>query len=58
MFVAQMPNARRTIIHDAGHHPNMEHPDEFNRAVLSFLAVCRRETLSRSTKLCYTGTYE
>ncbi len=39
MFVAQMPNARRTIIHDAGHHPNMEHPDEFNRAVLSFLAA-------------------
>jgi uncharacterized protein YndB with AHSA1/START domain len=22
------------------------------------LAVCRREFLSRSTKLCYTGTYE
>jgi pimeloyl-ACP methyl ester carboxylesterase len=21
-----------------GHHPNMEHPDEFNRAVLTFLA--------------------
>jgi pimeloyl-ACP methyl ester carboxylesterase len=39
MFVARMPNARKTIIHDAGHHPNMEHPDEFNAAVLSFLST-------------------
>jgi len=38
MLVAQMPNARKLIIHDAGHHPNIEHPDEFNRAVLAFLA--------------------
>jgi hypothetical protein len=25
---------------------------------VAYLAVCRRETLSRSANLCYTGTYE
>ena len=32
-----IPNARKVVIHDAAHLPNMEHPDEFNRLVLDFL---------------------
>jgi pimeloyl-ACP methyl ester carboxylesterase len=34
---AQVPGARRVVIPDAGHHPNMEHPALFNETVLSFL---------------------
>ena len=33
----QVPGARKLVIPDAGHHPNMEHPERFNEAVLSFL---------------------
>ncbi len=32
-----IPGARKVIIADAAHMPNMERPAEFNRAVLSFL---------------------
>jgi len=32
-----IPNAKKVVIHNAAHHPNMEHPEEFNRAVLDFL---------------------
>jgi pimeloyl-ACP methyl ester carboxylesterase len=33
----KVPHARKVVIHDAAHLPNLEHPEEFNRAVLSFL---------------------
>jgi pimeloyl-ACP methyl ester carboxylesterase len=29
--------ARKAVIHDAAHLPNLEHPEEFNRIVLDFL---------------------
>jgi pimeloyl-ACP methyl ester carboxylesterase len=32
-----IPNARKAVIHDAAHLPNLEHPEEFNRLVLDFL---------------------
>ncbi|HEY4027594.1 MAG TPA: alpha/beta hydrolase [Candidatus Dormibacteraeota bacterium] len=34
---AEAPGARRVVIPDAGHHPNMEHPQLFNETVLSFV---------------------
>ncbi len=37
MLMAQAANAQRVVIPDAGHHPNMEHTDLFNQAVLAFL---------------------
>jgi len=36
-LTVQVPGARKLVIPDAGHHPNLEHPEEFNNAVLSFL---------------------
>jgi 3-oxoadipate enol-lactonase len=36
-LLLRVPTARRVIIADAGHVPNMEKPEEFNRAVLAFL---------------------
>ena len=32
-----IPNARKAVINDAAHLPNLEHPEEFNRLVLDFL---------------------
>jgi pimeloyl-ACP methyl ester carboxylesterase len=32
-----IPNARKAVIEDAAHLPNLEHPEEFNRLVLDFL---------------------
>jgi pimeloyl-ACP methyl ester carboxylesterase len=37
LIAVQVAGARKVIIPDAGHHPNMEHPDLFNQIVLSFL---------------------
>ena len=37
LVAAQAPGARKVVIDDAGHHPNMEHPQEFNALVLEFL---------------------
>jgi pimeloyl-ACP methyl ester carboxylesterase len=37
LVAAQVPRARKAVIPDAGHHPNMEHPAVFNQVVLSFL---------------------
>ncbi len=37
-IVAEAPNARKVVIADAGHHPNMEHRAEFDAIVRSFLA--------------------
>jgi 3-oxoadipate enol-lactonase len=34
-----IPNARKAIIHDGAHLPNVEHPEEFNRLVLDFLSA-------------------
>jgi 3-oxoadipate enol-lactonase len=33
----QLPDCKLVIIEDAGHMPNLEHPDEFNKAVFDFL---------------------
>ena len=37
MLMEKVPHARKVVIHDAAHLPNLEHPDEFNRIVLEFL---------------------
>jgi pimeloyl-ACP methyl ester carboxylesterase len=37
MLMEKVPHARKAVIHDAAHLPNLEHPDEFNSAVLPFL---------------------
>jgi pimeloyl-ACP methyl ester carboxylesterase len=34
---SQVPGARKVVIPDAGHHPNMEHPELFDETVLGFL---------------------
>jgi len=37
LLASEIPNARKAVIHDAAHLPNMEHPEEFNRLVKEFL---------------------
>ena len=37
LLMANLPHARKVVIHDAAHLPNLEHPNEFNREVLEFL---------------------
>jgi len=37
LVAAQVQTARKLVIPDAGHHPNMEHPALFNQVVLDFL---------------------
>ena len=37
MLMEKVPHARKVVIHDAAHLPNLEHPEEFNAAVLEFL---------------------
>jgi pimeloyl-ACP methyl ester carboxylesterase len=37
LLMEKVPHARKVVIHDAAHLPNLEHPDEFNSAVLTFL---------------------
>lgn len=40
LFLAQgIHGARKVVIADAAHVPNMERPDQFNRTVLDFLAA-------------------
>ena len=39
LLMEKIPHARKAVIHDAAHLPNLEHPDEFNRIVLEFLAL-------------------
>ncbi len=36
-LMEKVRGARKAVIHDAAHLPNLEHPDEFNRVVLDFL---------------------
>jgi Predicted hydrolases or acyltransferases (alpha/beta hydrolase superfamily) len=37
-YVARMPNARLVVIPDAHHAVTVERPEEFNQALLDFLA--------------------
>lgn len=37
LLVESIPHARKAVIHDAAHLPNLEHPEDFNRIVLDFL---------------------
>lgn len=37
LLVARIPHAEKFVIADAAHHPNMEHPAEFNGIVRAFL---------------------
>lgn len=37
LLMEKVPHARKVVIHDAAHLPNLEHPKEFNRSVLDFL---------------------
>jgi len=37
LLADSIPNARKAVIKDAAHLPNLEHPGEFNRLVLDFL---------------------
>jgi 3-oxoadipate enol-lactonase len=37
LLMEKVPHARKAAIHDAAHLPNLEHPDQFNSAVLEFL---------------------
>lgn len=37
LLMEKVPHARKVVIHDAAHLPNLEHPKEFNQVVLSFL---------------------
>jgi 3-oxoadipate enol-lactonase len=37
LLMQRLNGARKAVIHDAAHLPNIEHPEEFNRIVLDFL---------------------
>jgi pimeloyl-ACP methyl ester carboxylesterase len=37
LVMDSIKGARKAVIHDAAHLPNLEHPEEFNRIVLNFL---------------------
>lgn len=37
LAASSIKGARKVVIHDAAHLPNLEHPEEFNRIVLEFL---------------------
>jgi pimeloyl-ACP methyl ester carboxylesterase len=37
LIAERVPRARFVIIPDAGHHPNLEHADEFDHLVAEFL---------------------
>jgi len=39
VVVKRLPNGRKVVIPDAGHHPNMEQPTLFQAAVEQFLAT-------------------
>jgi pimeloyl-ACP methyl ester carboxylesterase len=36
-MLSNIPSARKVILKDAAHLPNMDHPDQFQAAVCSFL---------------------
>jgi 3-oxoadipate enol-lactonase len=37
LLTSKIRGARKAVIHDAAHLPNLEHPDEFNRLLIDFL---------------------
>ena len=37
LLVSKIRGARKAVIHDAAHLPNLEHPERFNRILLDFL---------------------
>ena len=37
LLMEKVPHAKKAVIHDSAHLPNLEHPEEFNRLVLDFL---------------------
>ena len=37
LLVSKIRGARKELIHDAAHLPNLEHPEKFNRLLLDFL---------------------
>jgi 3-oxoadipate enol-lactonase len=37
LLMEKVPHARKVVIHDAAHLPNLEHPHEFNTIVVEFL---------------------
>jgi len=37
LLASSIRGARKAVIKDAAHLPNLEHPEEFNRLVLDFL---------------------
>ena len=37
LLVAKIHGARKAVIHDAAHLPNLEHPERFNRILVDFL---------------------
>ena len=37
-LATSIPGAKKAVIHNTAHHPNMEQPEQFNRIVLDFLA--------------------
>jgi 3-oxoadipate enol-lactonase len=37
LLVSKIHRARKVVIHDAAHLPNLEHPDKFNHLLLDFL---------------------
>ena len=37
LLVSKIHGARKAVIHDAAHLPNLEHPEKFNRLLLDFL---------------------
>ncbi len=46
MFCAAIPDSRRHVIPGVGHLPNLEAPEEFNRAVLAFLDINHQQPTS------------
>lgn len=43
-MVGAASDAKLVRLQNAGHLPNLEHPEAFNRALLSFLDTCSRES--------------
>ena len=37
LLVSKIRGARKVVIHDAAHLPNLEHPERFNRILVDFL---------------------
>lgn len=41
-LATSIPGAKKAVIHNTAHHPNMEQPEQFNRIVLDFLASLQK----------------